>query len=117
MLRDHPLMSYRGVSSWPPAWHWLGERINRFPKGEAGVLNEVRIPVTDPFNRCFLIIEYKKAMYMGCLLIDDLRFAIKSANYCSATAASLLQLLAVWISPELFELAPSASLELRWHEH
>jgi hypothetical protein len=54
---------------------------------------------------------------MGCLLIDDFPFAIRSAIYFNATAANLLRPLAVWISPELFELAPSASLELRWHEH
>ncbi len=72
LLRDHSLMSYRGVPSWPPTWSWLGDRINRHPKGEVGVLKEVRVPLTNPFNRCFLIIEYKKATYMGCLLIDDL---------------------------------------------
>jgi hypothetical protein len=93
MLRDHPLMSYRGVPSWPPRWHWLGERINRYPKGEIGLLNEVRIPVTSPFNRCFLIIEYKKAMYMGCLLIDDLAFCHQVSEllqrHCGESVAAI----------------------------
>jgi hypothetical protein len=73
LLRDHPLMSYKGNRSWPPAWSWLGERINRHPKGEVGLLKEVKA-ISNSFDRCFLIIEYKKASYMGCLLIDDLAF-------------------------------------------
>jgi hypothetical protein len=71
-LRNHPLISHRGISSWPPRWLWLGDGMKRHPKGEVGILREIKIPVTQPFNRCFLVIEYKAAMYMGCLLIDDL---------------------------------------------
>jgi hypothetical protein len=54
--------------------------MNRHPKGEVGLLKEVRVPIRDPFDRCFLIIEYKKAMYMGCLLIDDLAFSHRVAK-------------------------------------
>jgi hypothetical protein len=56
LLRDHPLMSYKGNRSWPPAWSWLGERINRHPKGEVGLLKEVKA-ISNSFDRCFLIIE------------------------------------------------------------
>jgi hypothetical protein len=73
-LRNHPLISYRGISSWPPDWFWLGDGTKRTPKGEVGTLTEVRVPLTQPFNRCFLVVEYKAATYMGCLLIDDLSF-------------------------------------------
>src|SRR5919109_3802287 len=73
-LRNHPFISCRGVHAWPPAWNWLGDGLNRHPRGEVGILRDVKIPVTNPFNRCFLIMEYKKALYMGCLLIDDLLF-------------------------------------------
>jgi hypothetical protein len=24
LLRNHPLMRYRGIASWPPAWTWIG---------------------------------------------------------------------------------------------
>jgi hypothetical protein len=70
-------MSYRGIPSWPPEWLWLGDGTNRYPKGEVGILKEVKVPVTQPFNRCFLVVEYKAAMYMGCLLIDDLSFCFQ----------------------------------------
>jgi len=73
-LRDHPLVSYRGVQSWPPAWNSLSSEIKRHPKGEVGILKEVRIPLSGPFNRCFLVMEYQKSMYMGCLLIEDIPF-------------------------------------------
>ena len=23
LLRDHPLMTYKGLRSWPPAWIWI----------------------------------------------------------------------------------------------
>ena len=48
--------------------------MNRHPRGEVGVLKEVKIPVANPFNRCFLVIEYKRTTYMGCLLVDDIAF-------------------------------------------
>jgi hypothetical protein len=92
-LRNHPLMSYRGVPSWPPVWSWLGDRINRHPKGEVGILKEVTVPVANPFNRCFLIVEYKKATYMGCLLIDDLPFCGQVSRllrlHCGESLASI----------------------------
>jgi hypothetical protein len=34
LLRDHPLMSYRGLPSWPPAWTWIGGLDNKRPQGE-----------------------------------------------------------------------------------
>jgi hypothetical protein len=79
-LRDHPQIAYRGVPSWPPRWLWLGDGIKRHPKGEVGILKEVKVPAIQPFNRCFLIIEYKSAMYMGCLLIDNLSFCSQVAR-------------------------------------
>jgi hypothetical protein len=54
------------------------------------VLNEVRVPVANPFDRCFLIVEYKKAKYMGCLLIDDLRFGNQLLQaHCGEILASI----------------------------
>jgi hypothetical protein len=73
-LRKHPLLSCRGVHSWPPAWDWLGDGINRHPRGEVGILKDVKVPVISPFNRCYLVMEYKKATYMGRLLVDDIIF-------------------------------------------
>ena len=34
LLRDHPLMMYNGIRSWPPVWVWKGGNDNTNPKGE-----------------------------------------------------------------------------------
>jgi hypothetical protein len=44
LLRDHPLMSYRGVPRWPPAWLWRGGNETINPKGEVGILKDVIPP-------------------------------------------------------------------------
>lgn len=80
-LRNHPLISYRGVHSWPPTWRSLGDGIDRHPKGEVGTLKEVKSPIANPFNRCFLVIEYKSNLYMGCLLVDDISFCISLGKF------------------------------------
>ena len=76
-----PALVFKGAPSWPPAWHWLGDGINRHPKGEVGILRQVKVPSTTPFNRCFLVIEYKNALYMGCLITDDLAFGIAFGRF------------------------------------
>jgi hypothetical protein len=92
-LRDHPLLSHRGVRSWPPAWHWLGDGKNHHPKGEVGILKQVKVPTTSPLNRCFLVIEYAGAFYMGCVLSDDVPFAIGLgrllASHCNKPLESI----------------------------
>ena len=45
------------------------------------MLTEVRTTVMPPFNRCFLITEYKKARYLGCLLIDDIAFCTSLSRF------------------------------------
>jgi hypothetical protein len=62
LLRNHPLMSYHGVSSWPPVWTWTGGLANKDPEGEIGI---------QPTDRCYLYIEHEGASYVGCLLFDD----------------------------------------------
>jgi hypothetical protein len=76
-LRDHPQMSYRGLPNWPPAWIWIGGEENTHPKGEVGTLQDVMLSTLQPSNRCYLIIEYEHAVYMGCLLFDDPSFGAK----------------------------------------
>jgi hypothetical protein len=41
LLRDHPLVSNGTVSSWPPAWRWVGGSDNQHPRGEIGILKAV----------------------------------------------------------------------------
>jgi hypothetical protein len=71
-LKDHPLLLYHGVSSWPPAWAWIGLSQNKYPKGEVGILKEVSADTAQ--KRCFLTIEYENDRYMGCLFVSDRSF-------------------------------------------
>jgi hypothetical protein len=77
-LRDHPLMSYRGVSNWPPAW--VGRNTNQLeqPRGEIGILKNVILSKLEPINKFYLMIEHEGEEYLGALLFDD-RFACHRA--------------------------------------
>jgi hypothetical protein len=69
-LRNHPLMTYGGIRSWPPLWHWIGGDEDKRPKGEVGILKDVTLTRIKPPTACYLIIEYAEAKYMGSLLIE-----------------------------------------------
>src|SRR5262245_38296511 len=58
LFRDHPLISHRGIHSWPPAWTWIGGMQNQSPQGEIGILREVHTSKIQPNNRCFLRVYY-----------------------------------------------------------
>ena len=72
LLRDHPLMAYEGVPSWPPAWfRRVHGSENTHPTGEVGILKDV-LPSTLPATKiCILIIEHSGAEYIGTLLLSD----------------------------------------------
>lgn len=75
LFRDHPLLHYRGIRSWPPVWTWFdGSEKNKYPLGEVGVLQKVLPPDIEPADRCFLFIDYAGSSYVGCLLIDNPAF-------------------------------------------
>ena len=74
LLRDHPLMSYNRLRSWPPPWTWTDGTDNKHPLGEVGILKAVVPSNIEPAGRCFLYIDYEGATYIGCLLIDDIAF-------------------------------------------
>jgi hypothetical protein len=76
-LRDHPLMSYRGIRSWPPAWLWRSGYESTFPEGEVGILREVLPSSVPPNNSCFLIMEHCGAQYIGTLLLSDHAFYLQ----------------------------------------
>jgi hypothetical protein len=71
LLRDHPLISYRGIPTWPPAWTWIDGGEDKHPRGEVGILRTTLLSRIQPANRCYLLICYEGASYMGCLLFDD----------------------------------------------
>src|SRR5262245_7264811 len=80
LLRDHPLLAYKGNRCWPPTWSWVGGRENTSPKGEVGILEDVLLSNISPCDRCFLYIEHEAAIYIGCLLIEDEAFCSQIAE-------------------------------------
>ena len=80
-FRDHPLMHYRGVPSWPPTWTWTGRRENKCPKGEVGVLRGITQSNIQPANRCFLFIDYEESSYTGGLTVDYHAFCTQIVRF------------------------------------
>jgi hypothetical protein len=70
-LRDHSLLSHRGVSSWPPTWLWGGGNRYIHTIGEVGVLKDVILSSVEPSDKCFLIMEHEGRKYIGTILIGD----------------------------------------------
>jgi hypothetical protein len=72
-LRNHPLISYRGLTSWPPTWSPANPKSDLKPlRGEIGRLKYV---LANPrSNNCFLVIEYDNHPYVGCLFLNDAVF-------------------------------------------
>ena len=71
LLRDHPLMSYKGFPSWPPVWTWTDGLEKKNAQGEVGVFRRVVQSNIQPSNRCFLFIDYEESSYIGDLTVDD----------------------------------------------
>src|SRR5262245_45428144 len=74
LLRDHPLIRYKGNLSWPPRWLWRAGNDTTNPTGEIGVLKDVIPSAIEPYDRCFLIMEHRGAEYIGALLLSDTAF-------------------------------------------
>ena len=69
-LRDHPCMKHQTATTWPPAWVWIGGTRDKKPKGEVGLLQDVRRYEADT-NRCFLVIEHEQELYSGCIHLGN----------------------------------------------
>jgi hypothetical protein len=78
MLRSERRLAYSNLPNWPPLWIWAGGNEDRFPKGEVGVLKEVRWHY--PIDKCFLWIEYEGSNYLGCLLFGDVEYGRKACE-------------------------------------
>ncbi len=74
LVRDHPLMNYHGVPTWPPTWTWVVGLDNKNPRGEIGILRKVTISAISPADRCFLYVDHEGSSYIGCLLFADHAF-------------------------------------------
>ncbi|HEY2987748.1 MAG TPA: hypothetical protein VGL11_08480 [Candidatus Binatia bacterium] len=90
-LRDHPLMSHRGVHSWPPPWTWVGGKENERPEGEIGILQTIRRSLMERGDRCFLYVEYEGSTYIGCLLIENPPFCRQIADLLEAHRGMSIQ--------------------------
>ena len=73
-------MTYRGIQSWPPVWTWIDGSDNHYPRGEVGILKDVKPSQIEPTDRIFLYMEYEGACYIGCLLIDNHSFCRQIAR-------------------------------------
>jgi len=93
LLRDHPLMSYRGTRNWPPVWTWTRGGENKYPKGEVGILKTVEPSKIQPGKRLFLKIDHEGSSYISCLFFDDAAFCIQIAkllgDYCNRPIAEI----------------------------
>jgi hypothetical protein len=74
-LREHPLMSYRGISNWPPLWCHTGKPSLR---GEIGVLASADCDRTG--RRCYLSMDFQNERYIGTLLFNDFAFCVLIAK-------------------------------------
>jgi hypothetical protein len=79
-LRDHPLMSYRGVPNWPPVWTLRNVGTVNTLKGEVGVLKYVDYDHDRNSNKCFLVIDHQSSLYTGCLIYQDRSFCNQIAH-------------------------------------
>ena len=70
-LRDHPLMTYHGVSNWPPVWIQTSEQRRVIP--EMGILKHVHCFENEPC-KTYLIIDHKNQVFVGRLLFSDPSF-------------------------------------------
>ncbi len=82
-LRDHPLLIYRGIRSWPPVWTQIRGDDSARPRGEVGTLKEIHVSIDPPvqasgasggYNRIYLFIEHDAKSYLGCLMMEDRAF-------------------------------------------
>ena len=43
-------------------------------RGEIGTLEQVLLSKIEPYNRCHLVIEFRRMTYVGTLVFDDVMF-------------------------------------------
>ena len=75
-LRNHPLMAYGELRSWPPVWTQNTRGGVKTLTGEIGVLTYVYMRHR-PATKCFLVIDHQNETFVGTLLFDDQAFGVK----------------------------------------
>ena len=79
-LRDHPLISYKGVRSWPPVWFDADVVPGKVIQGEVGILTDVVMRELE-LCRVFLTIRHQGTSFLGVLFFDDQRFCLKTYQF------------------------------------
>jgi hypothetical protein len=82
-LRDHPLISFKGVRSWPPVWFDAELVPGKMIKGEVGILTDVVMRELE-LCRVFLTIRYQGGSFIGVLFFDDQPFCLKVYKFLKA---------------------------------
>jgi hypothetical protein len=72
-LREHPLVTYYGLPSWPPKWSPIEQPRDKTLIGELGILKRVSYSSMSGYC-CHLFVEYEGRDYIGTVLIDDAAF-------------------------------------------
>ena len=76
-LRDHPLLSYKGLRSWPPLWVRIDDVSKcQVESDETGTLIQVRI---DNLADCKIMLrmEYSGHEYAAVLMFDAQEFCLR----------------------------------------
>ncbi|HEY1374342.1 MAG TPA: hypothetical protein VGH50_17855 [Candidatus Binatia bacterium] len=78
VLRDHPLMNYKGIPNWPPRWMPRKDAGGAKIAGEFGVLVEVVVSCNSPhsgnLSQLFLFMEHRGKGYVAAVLFSDPMF-------------------------------------------
>lgn len=100
-LRDHPLMSHRGVRNWPPVWTRARDNTVKTVRGEVGILTYVHSNALS-VSRCYLVMDYEGEAYVGTLIFGDKAFCNQICD--------LLRLHLEWPTKEIGDLDLSDTL-------
>jgi hypothetical protein len=74
-LREHPLLSHKGLSSWPPLWVCMDDIGSGIVHAEIGNLTRVTMQNLDD-SRISLRMNNGRHEYVGHLLFDDQNFCL-----------------------------------------
>lgn len=72
-FRDHPKLRYHGVPTWPPEWGGVCGSCGSTPRGEAGILLDVKKVDEDSLypEHLILTVEHDGREYFGGLWIEE----------------------------------------------
>jgi hypothetical protein len=102
MLREHHLVNYRTLPSWPPIW--LRRRQNNGTtrqaitprarlRGEIGILKDACLSTVGQPPRIFLIVAHEGGEYLGSLFLSDRAFCRQIyellKRHCGKTIAEI----------------------------